>query len=169
MSNTLNYQKLAPSALPLIVLAAAVGAAVYFAMQSPPLPPPRPIILHPAITRLPIGELKIRTENQKQLAGHDVFFRSKAILPPEADIPLINSPAHVAEVHLTSIAGGTAGKYCIVNSTFFLEGEKGDTFTVQNIAPDHVTFTAGETTFTLVPGEKYILEKITTPGRDSKE
>ncbi len=159
MSDTVNYRRLFPAALPLLVLAAAVGAAVWFGMESEKLPRPLSLHLHPALEMLPAEESEHPDDTAKAIA-RELFYRPAEVTEEKTEEEPQQLDRHVrlTEVTLSSIAEGGNGTFCIVNGDFYLEGTGSDLFTVRRIDTDRVEFTSGETTFTLRPGEKYLVE-----------
>lgn len=152
-----NIRSLVLAGLPLILGTGAIALAVWTGLQTRPLPAGSGVTLHQALNNLP-PELSavISEENtpKKTQEGEDPFFRPQQKKPTQR----VEQSINLEEVHLTTIARGNNGRYCLINGRIFYEGEEGSGFTITHIAPDKVYFETTFETFSLVPGQKVALE-----------
>lgn len=65
---------------------------------------------------------------------------------------------NLEEIHLTTIAQGKQGRYCIVNGEIFQEKQAGKSFIVEKIAPGQVDFQTSLESFFLLPGQKTAIQ-----------
>ena len=158
-----NVKTMALTSLPLVLLIVLTGIIIWQLTQIVPLKTGRRLSVHNALQNIPTGDIEKRLAEllpEDMFAGKDPFFRSS---PPKAPNPQQNKDVAVKtdlqEIHLTTIAQGKSGRYCLINGIIYNECQSGEGFTVQQIDPHHVVFATPVQTFTLEPGKKITLEK----------
>lgn len=143
--------------LPLILGCCALGVAIWLGIQPQSLPTGSALMLHQALSNLP-AESETSRENLlasiKGFTGMDPFFRP----PPKEPMVVASEPVALEELHLTTIAQGIDGKYCLISGRIYHEGQAGNGFLIKKIQPEKVYFETNLATFTLQPGQKVALE-----------
>lgn len=157
MSMQMNNPKgLILNALPMIVCVGAVAAAIWAGVQSTPRGNGPTLVLHPALTNTPPESTRRALDLVKIPAiaeTADPFLR----LPSLSEKEQVQVPAalmKITEIHLTTIAEGTNGRYCLVNGKIFSEGKAGEGFTIKEINKEKVVFRTGLEEFSLKPGQQ---------------
>lgn len=159
MSMPVNHiRSLLLTVLPLLLGVIAVGIAVWLGVQTKPLSAGSGLTLHQALTNLPSQSVTddVGVQNQlEQFQGIDPFFRlKKEIIPTKG----VEQEVTLEELHLSSIAEGKGGRYCLLNNQIYHEGQTGKGFKITQISPNRVHFTTSVESFTLVPGQKAAIE-----------
>lgn len=158
-----NIRPMLLSPLPLVVLVVSVCVVIWLLTETTPLATGKRLSVHHALQNIPekdIGKYLSELIPASTFTGKDPFFRSPTPqkLEPATSTEAIDTTAELREIHLTTIARGKLGSYCLVNGNIYHEGRKGDGFTVELISPGEVIFSTPAQTFTLVPGKKVTLE-----------
>ena len=158
-----NLKTMALTSLPLVLLIVLTGVIIWQLTQVLPFETGRRLSVHQALQNIPSGDIEKRLAEllpKDMFAGKDPFFRSS---PPKTSNPKqsedVATSTDLQEIHLTTIAQGKSGRYCLINGTIYNEGQSGEGFTVIQIDPQHVLFSTPAQTFTLQPGKKITLEK----------
>lgn len=158
-----NIRPMLLSPLPLVVLVAGVCVVIWLLVQTKHLPTGRRLPVHQALQNIPEKDIERHLSElitTSMFSGKDPFFRSQTPqqLEPRTTAEAIDTTADLREIHLTTIAHGKLGSYCLVNGNIYHEGRKGDGFMVELISPGEVVFSTPAQTFTLIPGKKVTLE-----------
>jgi hypothetical protein len=158
--------------LPLLLLVVAVSVVIWLNTNSKPFPTGSRLRVHQALMNIP------EEDTAKQLGkflpntiftGRDPFFRPP--VPQPLDLEKTGSTSETAvlqEIHLTTIAQGKIGSYCLVNGKIYQEGQQGEGFTVGEITEREVVFSTPAQTFSLAPGKKVTLESGKLLNREDK-
>lgn len=160
---------MALTSLPLVLLTVLVSLVIWQLTESKPLPTGRRLTVHQALQNIPNSDIDKQLAEllpEDMFTGRDPFFRSAAPQPPTPNTTnTLETATGLQEVHLTTIAQGTSGRYCLINDSIYSQGSGGNGFIVQKIEPGYVVFSTSSQTFTLKPGQKITLEngKILSP------
>lgn len=161
MSMPVNHvRSLLLAALPIILGICALALGAWLGLQSKQMPTGSSVMLHQALSNLPPGTGTSDDNLSASSApsfGKDPFFRPLPKLPP-ATTAEPSEPIALEELHLTTIAQGKVGKYCLISGRIYHEGQAGNGFLITEIAPGKVHFETTIASFTLVPGQKIALE-----------
>ena len=167
-----NIRASAIAGLPLLILAVAVSIAVWFNTSTKPFPTGSRLSIHQALMSIPEEDTADQLKNlvpQALFTGRDPFFRPPAAQPLEpVKADTIAGTAVLQEIHLTTIAQGNRGNYCLINGRIYNEGQQGEGFTVGEITDREVFFTTPVQTFSLIPGNKVTLESGKLLNREDK-
>ncbi len=160
MSMQVNHiRHLLQAALPLLFLIGSVSLATWSGLQSTTFPTGTRLVLHHALTTMPPALSEMGQETNQTLADHvgsDPFFRN---LKKGTGETLNNQEiANLEEIHLSTIAQGKQGRYCIINGKIFHEGQEGKGFIVKEIAKGQVVFQTSLQNFPLIPGQKAAIQ-----------
>jgi len=168
-----NVKTLALTSLPLVLLTVLICIIIWQLTLAKPFSTGRRLSVHHALQNIPTDDdIKKRFAElfpDNMSSGKDPFFRSSQAQATAARQPEgVQTGTDFQEIHLTTIAQGNTGRYCLINGTIYNEGHSGDGFTVERIAPDHVLFSTPVQTVALQPGQKITLEKgrILTPVKE---
>lgn len=163
-----NIQPKGLAALPLALLIMLSGAVIWQLTQTEPLAITRRLAVHHALQNIPEAEIKERLKElmpEHLFTGKDPFFRGPTPAPTSRATTGKEVTANLQDIHLTTIAQGKSGRYCLINGNFYTEGSQGEGFKVDYIETDYVVFSTPFQTFQLSPGQKISLAdgKILTP------
>ena len=158
--------------LPLLLLVVAVCIAVWLNTKSRPFSTGSRLHVHQALMNIPEEDTTAQLKSflpKVMSSGRDPFFRP-ATPQPLDPVKIDNNPitAVLQEIHLTTIAQGKIGNYCLVNGKIYHEGQQGEGFTVEKINEREVVFSTPLEIFSIVPGKKVTLESGKLIHRDDK-
>ncbi|TKB08223.1 hypothetical protein [Desulforhopalus sp. IMCC35007] len=158
--------------LPLLLLVVAVCVAVWFNSKSRPFSTGTRLHVHQALMNIPEEDTTAQLKSflpKVMSAGRDPFFRP-ATPQPLDPVETVDNPitAILQDIHLTTIAQGKLGNYCLINGKIYHEGQQGEGFTVEKINEREVVFSTPIQTFHLAPGKKVTLESGKLIHRDDK-
>ena len=141
--------------LPLLLLVVSVCFATWEGLQSTPFFSESRLMLHQALIKMPPEPSEI-SKTSPERSGSDPFFHN----PAEVDgaVKGILEMTNLEEIHLTTIAQGKQGRYCIVNGEIFHEKQAGKSFIVDKIAQGQVDFQTNLESFFLLPGQKTAIQ-----------
>lgn len=158
-----NIQPKVLAALPLVVLVVLSCAVIWQLTLTEPLSITRRLAVHQALQNIPTNEIEKHLAElmpEQLFTGKDPFFRGQAPAPISLTTTTDQKLAtNLQDIHLTTIAWGKSGRYCLINGNFYTEGTQGDGFTVDYIEADHVIFSTPYQTFHLSPGQKVTLSE----------
>lgn len=156
MSMQINHMRsVLQLALPLLLLIGSAGLAVWQGCRVAPLPIDNQLVLHQSLTNIPPA-MAAESRPLVKDVGKDPFFRTAQ--GPDAEGTPIVDMANLEEIHLTTIAQGKQGRYCIVNGEIFHEKQQGKSFTVTQIAQEQVDFQTSRQSFFLLPGQRAAIQ-----------
>lgn len=167
-----NIRAIVIAGLPLLLLAVAVSVVVWLNTKSKPFPTATRLGIHQALMNIPEEETAEQLRNyltKSVFSGKDPFFRPPT--PEPLDPEKISAPSRTSvlyEIHLTIIAQGSLGNYCLVNGKIYHEGQQGEGFRVKAIREGDVVFSTSAQTFSLRPGKKVTLESGKLLNREDK-
>ena len=160
MSMQVNHLRhLLQASLPLIFLVGSLSLATWSGLQATQLFTGSDLVLHQALTTMPQTLSAIGHKTGQTLAGHsgsDPFFRNLKVVTRE--VLTSQEIANLEEIHLSTIAQGKQGRYCIVNGTVLHEGQVEKSFIVREIAKGQVVFQTSLEIFSLIPGQKAAIQ-----------
>jgi len=142
-------------ALPLLLLVGSASLAIWQGCRITPLPAGSQLVLHQTLATMPPEISEVSQPLQKQ-ARKDPFFRQSDNI--HGELPTIAEVANLEEIHLTTIAQGKQGRYCIVNGEIFHENQQGKRFTVEKITQEQVDFQTSRQSFVLLPGQRAAIQ-----------
>lgn len=170
-----NMRTMFFSSLPLLLLIVLTSIVIWQLTKSTPFSTGRRLAVHQALQNLPSTDMDKRLAEllpQDMFAGRDPFFRNSAPQPATSSkvtgTDKAEATADLQEIHLSTIAQGTSGRYCLINGNIFNEGRRGNGFTVKAIEAGLVVFSTPVQTFSLQPGQKVTLEKGKILNREEK-
>jgi hypothetical protein len=168
-----NIRATVLAGLPLILLVVAVCVVVWLNTKSTPFSTGTRLHVHQALMNIPEEDTTAQLKKflpQIISTGRDPFFRP-ATPQPLDPVKTDHTPitAILQEIHLTTIAQGKIGNYCLVNGKIYHEGQQGEGFTVGKINEREVVFSTPLQTFNLKPGKKVTLESGKLIHRDDKK
>ena len=146
--------------LPLLLFIGSASLAVWQGYRIIPLPVGDQLVLHHSLTNMP-PEIAISAERQSlpKQVDKDPFFRTADARHEE--LTAIADLTNLEEIHLTTIAQGKQGRYCIVNGEIFHEKQQGKSFTIEKIAQEQVDFQTSRQSFVLFPGQRAAIKSGT--------
>lgn len=150
-----HMRNLLQLALPLLVLVTSTALALWQGYQPPALPLGSSLVLHQSLVRMPAEPAAV-SRPLPQVGGKDPFWRT--VEAPPYDLSTVVETANLEEIHLTTIAQGKQGRYCIVNGEIFNEKQQGKSFTIETISPDQVSFRTSRQSFVLFPGQRAAIQ-----------
>ncbi|MFT5700356.1 MAG: hypothetical protein ACI8ZB_003230 [Desulforhopalus sp.] len=168
-----NIRSIVLALLPLVLLTMAVSVVIWAITQTQPLPTGHRLAMHQALQNIPENEMADQLREllpRTMFKGRDPFFRPPTAQPLNPDNTSNKTEtAALQEIHLTTIASGKRGNYCLINGKIYHEGQKGLGFTVALINQNEVIFSTPVQNFTLSPGKKVTLEAGKLLNRENKQ
>ena len=156
MSMQINHMRsVLQLALPLLLLIGSSSLAIWQGCRITPLPVESQLVLHDSLTSMP-PEVSAESRPVPKHVGKDPFFRIAD--GSDKELTAIVDVANLEEIHLTTIAQGKQGRYCIVNGEIFHERQQGKGFTVEKITQEQVDFQTSRQSFALLPGQRAAIQ-----------
>lgn len=150
-----HMRSLLQLSLPPLLLVCSISLAIWKGLQTTPLPAGSQLVLHQTLTNAPPKLPEIKQNSAKQ-SGSDPFFRDNKEV--NAELKAISQMTNLEEIHLTTIAQGKQGRYCIINGEIFHEKQGGKGFIVDQIAGNKVDFQTSFESFILMPGQRAAIQ-----------